>query len=134
GGGQSIASQGMIHGGMKYALGGQLTGAANAIADMPAFLRRCLAGEGDVDLRGTRVLSDAYYLWPRASLRSRLNAFLGRRAVRGRVDAVAIGEMPGFLRGHISGPLYRLQDIVLAVPSLLRTLAARHQDAIHLVD
>ena len=134
GGGQSIASQGMIHGGMKYALGGQLTGAANAIADMPAFWRRCLAGEGDVDLRGTRVLSEAYYMWPRESLRSRLNAFLGSKAVRGRVDAVAIDEMPDFFKGHISGPLYRLQDIVLDVPSLLHTLAARHQDAIHLVD
>lgn len=134
GSGQSIASQGMIHGGMKYALGGQLTGAANAIADMPAWWRRCLAGKGDVDLRGTRVLSEAYYLWPRESLRSRLNAFLGSKAVRGRVDAVDATEMPAFLRGRIQGPLYRLQDIVLDVPSLLHTLATRHSAVIHKVD
>src|SRR5262245_14630974 len=48
--GQSIASQGMIHGGMKYALGGTLTGASESIADMPAHWQRCLRGEGDVDL------------------------------------------------------------------------------------
>src|SRR5690606_33565589 len=66
--GQSVASQGMIHGGMKYALGGALTGATAAIADMPEHWRRCIAGQGEVDLRGARILSDAYYLWPRNSL------------------------------------------------------------------
>lgn len=39
GGGQSIASQGMIHGGIKYALGGMLTGSSEAIADMPKIGR-----------------------------------------------------------------------------------------------
>ena len=35
GGGQSVKSQGIIHGGAKYALHGALTGASEAIADMP---------------------------------------------------------------------------------------------------
>ncbi|WP_312929907.1 FAD-dependent oxidoreductase, partial [Stutzerimonas nitrititolerans] len=35
GGGQSVKSQGIIHGGTKYALQGALTGASEAIADMP---------------------------------------------------------------------------------------------------
>lgn len=134
GGGQSIASQGMIHGGIKYALGGQLTGASTAIADMPACWRRCLAGEGEVDLRGARVLSDTYYMWPRESLRSRLNAFLGSHALRGRVEALAPEALPDFFRGRIRGPLYRLQDLVLDVPSLLQTLASRHRERLHLVD
>jgi len=132
--GQSIASQGMIHGGMKYALGGALTGASEAIADMPAHWQRCLRGEGDVDLRGAGILSEAYYMWPRASLRSRLNAFLGSMAVRGKVSEVQENEWPAFFKGQIRGPLYRLQDLVLDVPSLLATLAARCQPYIHLVD
>ncbi|MDY6982245.1 MAG: FAD-dependent oxidoreductase [Pseudomonadota bacterium] len=133
--GQSIASQGMIHGGMKYALGGGLTGASESIADMPAHWQRCLRGEGDVDLRGTQLLSDAYYMWPsRSSLRSRLNAFFGSKAVRGKVDAVAPELYPDFFRGHIDGPLYRLQDIVLDVPSLLVTLAERQRAYIHRID
>ena len=48
GSGQTLASQGIIHGGLKYALGGNLTGAANVIASMPAHWRRCLDGTGDV--------------------------------------------------------------------------------------
>ena len=94
--GQSIASQGMIHGGMKYALGGSLSGASESIADMPAHWQRCLRGEGDVDLRGTEVLSEAYYMWPRNSVRSRLNAFFGSKAVRGKVDAVPEVQSPEF--------------------------------------
>jgi glycerol-3-phosphate dehydrogenase len=134
GAGQSIASQGMIHGGMKYALGGALTGASEAIADMPAHWRACLAGEGDVDLCGTRLLSAAYYLWPRHGLRSRLTAFLGSKSVRGKIDTVAPAAWPAFFRGHTQGTLYRLHDIVLDVSSLLTTLAARHQDCIYRLD
>jgi len=134
GSGQSIASQGMIHGGMKYALGGKLTAASETIADMPAHWRTCLAGQGDVDLRGTQLLSDAYYMWPRRSLRSRLNAFLGSKAVRGKVTEAAEAEWPAFLRGHTTGPLYRLHDIVLDVPSLLATLHGRQRDHIYRLD
>ncbi len=132
--GQSIASQGMIHGGMKYALGGALTGASESIADMPAHWQRCLRGEGDVDLRGTTILSDAYYMWPRNSIRSRFNAFFGSKAVRGKVDAVPEALYPDFFKGNIRGPLYRLQDIVLDVPSLLAMLAARQREHIHCID
>jgi glycerol-3-phosphate dehydrogenase len=124
GAGQSVASQGMIHGGMKYALGGRLTGASEAIADMPQLWRDCLAGRGEVDLQGLPLLSDTYYLWPRNSLRSRFNAFLGSKAVRGKVDSVPEAELPPFFKGHISSPLYRLRDIVLDVPAVLQRLAA----------
>lgn len=132
--GQSIASQGMIHGGMKYALGGALTGASESIADMPAYWQRCLRGDGDVDLRGTNVLSEAYYMWPRNSVRSRLNAFFGSKAVRGKVDAVPEALYPDFFKGRIRGPLYRLQDLVLDVPSLLATLAARCREHVYRID
>ncbi len=63
GGGQSVKSQGIIHGGAKYALHGALTGASEAIADMPRRWREALAGNGELDLSGVRLLSEAHYLW-----------------------------------------------------------------------
>lgn len=134
GAGQSVASQGMIHGGMKYALAGKLTGASEAIADMPRLWRNCIAGSGEVDLRGTPLLSETYYMWPRESLRSRFNAFLGSKAVRGKVDSVPDAELPAFFKGRIKGPLYRLQDIVLNVPALLQKLADNMQGHVHSID
>ena len=124
GGRQTIASQGMIHGGIKYALGGALTGASEAIATMPDHWRRCLRGEGDVDLRRAKVLSEHFYLWSTQSLTSRLGSFLASKLTRGRVDKVAKGDYPDvFNNPHFSGNLYRLVDLVLDVPSVVSTLA-----------
>lgn len=121
---QSVASQGMIHGGIKYTLSGALTGASEAIADMPAHWQDCLAGCGDVDLRGASVLSDHFYMWSTASVTSKLTTFFASKATRGRVDKVkAETRPPLFQQPGFKGQLYKLVDIVLDVPSVLQTLA-----------
>ncbi|MCZ6835340.1 MAG: FAD-dependent oxidoreductase, partial [Planctomycetota bacterium] len=51
GSGQTIASQGIIHGGLKYTLSGLFTSSAKAIREMPGIWRQCLAGESQPDLR-----------------------------------------------------------------------------------
>ncbi|HIE55391.1 MAG TPA: FAD-dependent oxidoreductase, partial [Chromatiaceae bacterium] len=89
GGVQSIASQGIIHGGTKYALAGQLTEAARAIGDMPRRWRDCLDGRGELDLRRVRLLSSHQYLWTCGSLVSSVAGFFGSRAMRSRASAVA---------------------------------------------
>ena len=57
GGQQTLASQGIVHGGGKYALDGRDSPLSRALADMPGRWRACLVGEGEVDLRGVQVLS-----------------------------------------------------------------------------
>ncbi|WP_439135250.1 FAD-dependent oxidoreductase [Pseudomaricurvus sp.] len=121
---QSVASQGMIHGGIKYTLSGALTGASEAIADMPAHWQDCLAGCGDVDLRGANVLSDHFYMWSTASVTSKLTTFFASKATRGRVDKVKAKDRPPIFQNEaFKGQLYKLVDIVLDVPSVLKTLA-----------
>ena len=134
GAGQSIASQGMIHGGIKYALGASLNSASAAIADMPDHWKNCLEGRGDIDLSGTNILSDCYYMWPRSSLRSRFNAFLGSKALRGKVTSVEKLNYPAFFKDRINGPLYQLKDIVLDVPSLLTRLSDLHHNEIKCIN
>ena len=130
GAGQTIASQGMIHGGIKYALSGNLNTASEAIADMPEHWEDCLSGSGDIDLSDTNILSMHYYMWPKNSLRSRFNAFLGSKALRGKVTTVDKKDYPDFFQTHIKGPLYELKDIVIDVPSLLNSLSKKHQSNI----
>lgn len=121
---QTLASQGMIHGGMKYTLSGTLTGASEAIAEMPRHWRACLCGEGDVDLRNTRILSDHFFMWSSETMTSRLTTFLASKLTRGRVEHVADDKRPPLLRNqHFSGSLYRLEDLVLDTPSLVTNLA-----------
>ncbi|AGI26339.1 hypothetical protein H681_22360 [Pseudomonas sp. ATCC 13867] len=124
GGVQSMRSQGIIHGGTKYALHGALSGASEAIADMPALWRDCLAGTGEVDLRGVRVLSDAHYLWSPGSLAGNLTSFFASKAVRSRVAQVKGADLPPALQDKaFKGKAYRLTELVLDVPSLIARLA-----------
>ncbi len=124
GGGQSVKSQGIIHGGTKYALSGALTGASEAIADMPRRWREALEGNGELDLSGVRLLSDAHYLWSPGTLAGNLTSFFASKAVRSRVGQVKGDELPPALQhAKFKGKVYRLSELVLDVPSLIARLA-----------
>jgi glycerol-3-phosphate dehydrogenase len=124
GGGQSVKSQGIIHGGAKYALHGALTGASEAIADMPRRWREALAGNGELDLSGVRLLSEAHYLWSPGSLAGNITSFFASKAVRGRVDQVKGEQLPPALQHpKFKGKVYRLAELVLDVPSLISRLS-----------
>lgn len=118
---QTLASQGMIHGGIKYALGGALTGASEAIATMPDRWRACLAGEGAVDLRGLTVLSERYYLFAEGTSLGRLTGFFASRALRGRIKRISKADYPESL-SSFDGVVYALQDFVLDTRELLDRL------------
>lgn len=133
GGGQTLASQGIIHGGLKYALNGVLTPAASTIAAMPARWKACLEGRGDMDLRSCRVLSPHYWMWSGGSIRSRFKTFLGSRALRGRINHLRRADYPDVLREPpVDGSVYRLSDFVIDTPSLLATLVKLWPDHIGL--
>jgi len=135
GSGQTLASQGIIHGGLKYALNGTLNGAANIISDMPARWRNCLSGEAEIDLRGCRVLSEHYYMWSDSGFRSKLKTFLGSKSLSGRVTAVDKQDYPDFFRAAtVEGTLYKLPDFVVDTNSLLQVLAEKQRDSIFKVN
>ncbi|MEB0204831.1 NAD(P)/FAD-dependent oxidoreductase [Pseudomonas sp. CCC3.1] len=124
GGAQTVKSQGIIHGGAKYALHGALTGASEAIADMPRRWREALAGDGELDLSGVRLLSEAHYLWSPGTLAGNLTSFFASKAVRGRVDQVKGDQLPPALQDpRFKGKVYRLAELVVDVPSLIERLA-----------
>ena len=131
GGAQTLKSQGIIHGGAKYALHGALTGASEAIADMPRRWREALAGEGELDLSGVRLLSDAHYLWSPGTLAGNLTSFFASKAVRGRVDQVKGDQLPPALQDpRFKGKVYRLAELVVDVPSLVERLAELAGDSL----
>lgn len=131
GGAQTLKSQGIIHGGAKYALHGALTGASEAIADMPRRWREALAGDGELDLSGVRLLSEAHYLWSPGTLAGNLTSFFASKAVRGRVDQVKGDQLPPALQNpRFKGKVYRLAELVVDVPSLVERLAELAGDSL----
>jgi len=131
GGGQTICSQGIIHGGIKYALNGMLTSASNAIREMPAVWEACLDGSGPIDLTEVEVLSRAHYLWSKQSISARMAAFFASRAVQGRISHVPSQERPDTFRNNrFRGSVYRLHEFVMEVHSLVQVLAKPVTDRI----
>ncbi len=123
GGVQTLASQGIIHGGTKYALTGKLTGSSQEIKAMPGIWRACLAGEGELDLSGVRVLSDHQFLWSTAGLVSRMAGFFAGKVMESRVREVSAAERPELFRDPaFKGVVYRLDEPVLDTASLVATL------------
>ena len=123
GGGQSLASQGIIHGGLKYALGGKYTPASEALAGMPERWRACLAGKGEVDLRGIQPLSEHGYLFAAGGL-GKLTAFFAAKGLRGRIEKLARRAYPPALQADaFQGQVYRTNDLTLDPSALVARLA-----------
>lgn len=135
GSGQTHKAQGIIHGGMKYALQGMLTNAANAISAMPALWHACLNGQGEIDLRQVTVLSNQQYLWSTGSFASKLAGKMAGFTLKSHMQALTKDAYPAiFQHADFKGQVYSLDEIVLDTHSLVRELVKLHQDAIFKID
>ncbi|QGG79085.1 FAD-dependent oxidoreductase [Litorivicinus lipolyticus] len=119
GAGQTLLSQGIIHGGTKYALSGALTQASEAIKGMPARWLAALAGDGGVDLSGARIACDHQLMIHDSSLGGRLVQFFASKALAGRMESVA---PPSFLSPDRR--VYQLSEPVVDTDSVVQCLAA----------
>ena len=129
--GQTIASQGFLHGSASYSLiypGAEIDQAVDGLMET---WRRCLAGNGEVDLSGVRQLSQSQYLWipkPRSSWRDRLIHPFKRKPVVNRPAGI---QRPALLsRLGVDGKVYRVDEPVLDVASLLQVLAEQQREAV----
>ena len=128
---QTLSSQGIIHGGAKYALNGILSKATHAIGDMPARWQACLKGEGDVDLTSVNIFTDHQLLWSKEQLSSKIVSFFASKALSGRMQTVDKSEQPALFQDpNFKGTLYRLDEPVLDIPTVLTALAQPWQDRI----
>ncbi len=133
GSGQTIASQGIIHGGLKYTLSGLLTPSARAISEMPMIWRRCLAGEAKPDLANTRLRAAYCHLWRTTSLKSKLAMIGARAGLRITPTILSDDERPAALRG-CPGVVARLDEQVIEPASLLNDLLEQHRDKVLKID
>ncbi len=131
--GQTVASQGIIHGGLKYTLRGRLTRSAQAVRDMPDLWRRCLRGEQEPDLSATRLRADFCHLWRTASLRSRLGLVGARHGLQTVPRPLEKSDWPRVLR-DVPGEVFRIDEPVLAPDSFIAALAQPHREVIFRFD
>ena len=92
---QTLASQGMIHGGIKYTLAGALSGASEAIADMPRRWGECFSGSGEIDLQSAKLLSEDFYMFSSQQSSSKISTFFASKTY---TRASGASERRGFTR------------------------------------
>jgi hypothetical protein len=133
GDGQTVASQGIIHGGLKYMFDGHVTPGVKAIAEMPVIWRECLTGKREPDLSATKVRSDWCYLWGTGSLKSRVFMAGSTIALRAAPEPVERKDWPDAI-GEAKGKVMRVGEQVIDTVSLMRNFAQRNRGRIFLSD
>ncbi len=125
GAGQTIASQGIIHGGVKYALAGAVSDSATNIAEMPRRWRDALAGIAEPDLRGVPLRADHCHLWRTGGVRATLGMAGARLALEVAPTVVPADQRPVALR-DCPGMVARIAEPVVDVGGALAALARRN--------
>lgn len=120
--GQTVGSQGIIHGGLKYMFSGQLTPAAKMVSEMPEVWRKALSGEIEPNLSGTTVRSEHCYIWGTGSIKSRIFMAGSSLALRTAPEAVERPDWPAAL-ANVPGKVLRVAEQVLDPQSLMTRLA-----------
>ena len=128
---QTLSSQGIIHGGAKYALNGILSKATQAIGEMPARWKACLNGEGDIDLSQAKVFAEHQLMWSKDQLSSKMVSFFASKALSSRMQSVEKSTRPAlFQHKEFKGALYQLDEPVLDIASVIQCLVKPWQDRI----
>ncbi|MEX0598077.1 MAG: FAD-dependent oxidoreductase, partial [Candidatus Paceibacterota bacterium] len=136
GGTQSLASQGMIHGGQRYALQGALSNHSESISAMPGIWDQALKGEITPDLSSANILSDKQYMWSPGGLTSNVTSFFASKAMNSRVDSLPKEDWPQIFKDHLKfkGKIYQLDEVVLDIKSVATALSKNYLEHIIKID
>ena len=127
--GQTIASQGILHAGTKYALTGDASRASKAAGEAAAIWRNCLDGTGPIDLQSAPVLSRHTCMFTTPGVGSRLAGLAASKALTSVPQRLAPAAYPAAFAGAPAAVhVYQLDEPVMDLPLLMATLAAPVRD------
>ncbi len=131
GGGQTIASQGIIHSGLKFSLAGKVNTLAKSISAMPDLWRDALNGIGDIDLSTAKSNTQSQQLLIPSGFFGDLTKLVTQKALGNNVHAIERDDWPEeIVNSGFKGSLIFMDEPVLDVPSVLRALSAPHKNKI----
>lgn len=135
GGGQTIASQGIIHSGLKYAFAGKINKLAQSISAMPDLWRSALKGDGEVDLSRARYSAESQYLLIPGGFMGGLVTLVTKQALGNNVHEIPKDQWPdSILASGFKGTVVFMDEPVLDVASVIRALAEPYKSSIRLID
>lgn len=131
GGGQSIASQGIIHSGLKFSLAGKVNKLAQSISNMPQRWRDALNNNGDVDLSRAKIAAHSQNLMIPRGFLGGITKVITQKTLGDHVRDIPHNEWPEHLKNcGFNGSIVAMGELVLDVPSVIHALAAPYKDCI----
>ena len=127
GGTQTIASQGMIHGGQRYMLGTNPSTHADSVSKLPERWDACLGGYGELDLRDVRVLSETQVMWSTGGLLAHFALSAATHVLKAKMRKLDVREVPEALAKLADTSVWELPEKVLDVGCLVAKLSAPHK-------
>lgn len=131
--GQTIWSQGIIHGGLKYTLGGLMNASAEALREMPAIWRECLTGRRSPSIPADGLRAECCYLWRTKSLSSQAGMIGARMGLRVAPVPLSASERPPILR-DCPGTVARLDEQVIDPAVAVQALSEQCPGLVRRVD
>ncbi|MFK7838918.1 MAG: FAD-dependent oxidoreductase [Bdellovibrionales bacterium] len=133
--GQTIASQGIIHSGLKYAFAGQINNLAKSISAMPDLWRDALAGNGPVDLSTAKMSASSQHLLIPSGFMGGLVKLVTKKALGGNVHEVSRDDWPNDIKDTgFKGSVIYMDEPVLDIGSVLNALSDPYRDSIRVID
>lgn len=125
--GQTIASQGILHRGLKYQLS---PAAAKAAAELQAAQKDwddALEGRGPVDLRTVKLLASSMHMWAPpggvTGVLAKVTAGMASLTISSAARGLPPAERPeAFARAHPDTAVYEVQERCVDVASLIYSL------------
>jgi hypothetical protein len=135
GGGQSIASQGIIHSGLKYTLAGKVNSLAKSISAMPDRWRAALNGTGEIDLRQARIAANSQQLLIPSGLLGGITKVVTQQILGRGAHVIPQDQWPdGLKENGFHGSVIHMGEPVLDIPSVISAIAEQHKDCIKNLD
>ena len=123
--GQSTCAQGIVHGGLKYSLGGVAGDDARHVSTMPELWKNAITGPLPSDspnLNDATILSPCTWLWRSDSVMSRIGMLGARLGLQTKPEATQKADRPSLLKDS-PGSVLRVDEPVVDVRSVLKAIS-----------
>lgn len=134
GGGQSIASQGIIHSGLKFAFAGKISTLAKSISAMPERWRDALTGKDEIDLSQAKIAAPSQLLMIPPGLLGGISKTIAKKTLGKNVRELPAPKWPAEIKASgFGGSVVFMDELVLDIPSVIRALTEPYKDSIRAI-
>lgn len=126
GGEQTLLSQGIIHKGMKYLLGGSTPKIANLLLASTKIWEESFAGSYQVDLQKTEIYTNKQLVWNENNLFSSFFAKSSQQAFRSEIQKLNSSEIPKWLT-HRPKNIFWLREKVINAHSMMKNFYQKYK-------